>query len=230
MKGREKVEVCRQSEDIAAVLRECKIFSGMSEQTARTLLSIPPMTFAAGERIAGGETFSPCLGVILSGKASIYGRNSGRKVLLNRLSRGDVFGAASVFFEEHESVSTVVAGTKCRVLFIERDCLETIIKSDFSVASAYIEFLSGKIYFLNKKIIAFTAGSAEAALSCYLLERADMSDTVAVNMTRLASALNIGRTTLYRAADALVREGLIACDGKEIRILNRNNLEKRYKQ
>ena len=151
-------------------------------------------------------------------------------MLLNRLSRGDVFGAASVFFEEHESVSTVVAGTKCRVLFIERDCLETIIKSDFSVASAYIEFLSGKIYFLNKKIIAFTAGSAEAALSCYLLERADMSDTVAVNMTRLASALNIGRTTLYRAADALVREGLIACDGKEIRILNRNNLEKRYKQ
>ena len=120
MKGREKVEVCRQSEDIAAVLRECKIFSGMSEQTALTLLSIPPMTFAAGERIAGGETFSPCLGVILSGKASIYGRNSGRKVLLNRLSRGDVFGAASVFFEEHESVSTVVAGTKCRVLFIER--------------------------------------------------------------------------------------------------------------
>lgn len=230
MKGREIVEVHEKSVDTAAVLRKCGIFSGMSERTERMLMSIPPVSFAAGERIAGGETFSPKLGVMLSGKASIYGRNSGKKVLLNRLAQGDVFGAASVFFKEQESVSTVVAGTKCSVLFIERDCLETIIKGDFSVASAYIEFLSGKIYFLNKKIIAFTAGSADAALACYLLENAEHSGSVAVNMTRLASSLDIGRTTLYRAVDTLVREGLIACDGKEIRILDRINLEKRYKQ
>lgn len=229
MKGRETLEAQERSEATAAVLRRCRIFSGMSERTERLLLSVPAESFASGERLAGGEAFFPRLGVILFGKASIYGRNSGRRVLLNRLSSGDVFGAASVFFEEHESVSNVVADTKCRVLFIERSCLETIMKSDFSVASAYIEFLSGKIYFLNKKIIAFTAGSADAALACYLLETADASDMVKVNMTRLASSLDIGRTTLYHAVDTLAGEGFIACDGKVIRILDRNHLEKRYK-
>ena len=155
-------------------------------------------------------------------------RGSGRRVLLNRIGTGDVFGAAAVFFAEPKHVSTVVAAAKCRILFIERGCLETIIKSDFSVASAYIEFLSGKICFLNKKIIAFTAKSAESALAGYLLERAGQGDTLHVTMARLASVLGIGRTTLYRALDTLERDGCIACEGKEIRILDKNQLETRY--
>lgn len=216
------------SESIASLLRECGIFSHMSKQTELLLQELSPVSFSAGDIIEGGETFVPKFGVMLSGKANIYGRNSGRRVLLNRIGTGDVFGAATVFFAEPKHVSTVVAATKCRILFIERDRLETIMKSDFSVASAYIEFLSGKIYFLNKKIIAFTAKSAESALAGYLLEKAGESDAVNVNRMRLASALDIGRTTLYRALDTLERDGCIACEGKEIRILDKNQLETRY--
>lgn len=216
------------SGEVIKVLRGCRIFSGMSEHTERLLADMAPISFSAGEIIAGTETFLPRLGVLLSGKANIYGRGSGRRVLLNRIGTGDVFGAAAVFFAEPKHVSTVVAAAKCRILFIERGCLETIIKSDFSVASAYIEFLSGKICFLNKKIIAFTAKSAESALAGYLLERAGQGDTLHVTMARLASVLGIGRTTLYRALDTLERDGCIACEGKEIRILDKNQLEMRY--
>ena len=104
--------------------------------------------------------------------------------------------------------------------------LKTIIRNDFSVASAYIAFLSGKIEFLNRKIIAFTAKSADAALAGYLLENGS-ADAVPANMSRLAATLGVGRTTLYRAVDALVRVGCIAYDGKEIRILDRDALKGR---
>ncbi len=209
-------------------LRETSVFRNMSEKTEGLLFSLPLASFSAGETISyEGETTA--LGVLLSGKAVIYGRDSGKRVLLNRLERLSIFDAAAVFFSEKETVSTVVAKTKCHVLFIERPVLETIIENDPRVAHDYIIFLSDKICFLNRKIIAFTAKNADAALARYLLDSADGDGALSVNMTRIASTLDIGRTTLYRAADALEKDGCIAYDGKEMRILDREKLESRAK-
>ena len=200
----------------------------MSEKTEELLLSLSENEFAAGDMIADGAE-NASLGVLLSGKAAIYGRDSGKRVLLNRIEKASVFDAATVFFSENETVSTVVAKTKCRVLFIERPVLETIIENDPKVAHDYILFLSDKIGFLNRKIIAFTAKNADAALAGYLLDNAGEDGLLSVNMTRIASILDIGRTTLYRAVDALEKDGCIAYDGKEMRILDREMLESRAK-
>ncbi len=170
------------------------------------------------------ENGEATLGILLMGKASIYGRDSGRRVLLNRIGKASVFDAATVFFGEKGIVSTVIAKTKCEVLFIERAVLETIIKSDPAVAHDYILFLSDKICFLNRKIIAFTAKNADAALAGYLLGQ-EAGDVISLNMSRLASTLDIGRTTLYRAVEALEKMGAVAYDGREMRILDREKLE-----
>lgn len=209
-------------------LRETKVFRYMSEKTAEMLLSFPVHEFSAGDTIADGDE-NAALGILLSGKAAIYGRDSGKRVLLNRIEKSSVFDAAAVFFSEKGTVSTVVAKTKCRVLFIERPVLETIIESDSDVAHDYIIFLSDKIYFLNRKIIAFTAKNADAALSRFLLDSAGEGDCFSVNMTRIASTLDIGRTTLYRAVDALKRDGCIAYDGREMQLLDREKLESKAK-
>lgn len=211
------------------LLRECPVFREMNEESEKILLSLEPRDYNAGDIIAG-EDDTRALGLMLSGKASIFGKSGTDKVLLNLVGKADVFNAATVFFPEKEAVSKVVAKTKCRVLFISRDCLETIIKSDFAVASAYIALLSGKIYFLNRKIIAFTARRADAALAGFLLDSVPEGETFSVNMSRLARVLDMGRTTLYRVVDMLTEDGSIAYDGKEIKILNRKQLEKRYKQ
>ena len=209
-------------------LRETEIFRSMSEETLETLLALPVHEFAAGNAITSGDG-RVSLGILLSGKAAIYGRDSGKRVLLNRIEKSSVFDAATVFFSEKGTVSAVVAKTKCRVLFIERSILESIIGSDASVAHDYIIFLSDKICFLNRKIIAFTAKNADAALAGFLLQSAGGEDSFSVNMTRVASTLDIGRTTLYRAMDALKRDGCIAYDGREIRILDREKLKSRAK-
>lgn len=209
-------------------LRETRIFRNMSEKTEELLLSLSENEFAAGDMIADGAE-NASLGVLLSGKAAIYGRDSGKRVLLNRIEKASVFDAATVFFSERGTVSAVVAKTKCRVLFIERSILETIIEGDPNVAHDYIIFLSDKICFLNRKIIAFTAKNADAALARFLLDSAEKRDIVSVNMTRIASTLDIGRTTLYRAVDALEKDGCIAYDGRAMRLLDREKLESKAK-
>ncbi len=209
-------------------LRKTAIFRSMSEETAKILLTLPQHEFAAGETVSDGGTCAS-LGVLLLGKAAIYGRDSGKRVLLNRIEKASVFDAATVFFSEKGTVSTVLAKTKCRVLFIERPVLESIIKGDPAVAHDYIIFLSDKIGFLNRKIIAFTAKNADAALARFLLDSAGDGDVFPVNMTRIASTLDIGRTTLYRAVDALKHDGCIAYDGREMRLLDRKKLESKAK-
>lgn len=211
----------------AEVLRLCPLFKNMSERTENILLSLPEASCLSGETADGDGGFSPRLGIVLCGRVNIFGRGSGKKVLLNRIEKGNVFGAASVFFEHHENVSTVVAATRAKILFVPRETLSDILENDYNVASEYIKLLSEKIYFLNKRILSFTAKNADSALACFLLERANRGEPLSFPMTRLASALDMGRTTLYRALDALTACGAILCDGKDIKILDKSILEKR---
>ena len=221
----------KERENREKVLRGTDIFANMSGETEAVLGALEETVFSAGEMIVDAENYDSFrgLGVLLSGKACVYGKGSDKHILLNRLVATDIFGAATVFFSEREAVSTVCAQTKCRILFIERSVLETIIRNDFAVASAYITFLSERICFLNRKITGFTAKSADAALAGYLLRAADENGELSVNMSRIASSLDIGRTTLYRAVDILKADGAIAYDGKKIRILDREILEQKTK-
>ena len=215
----------------AEIIRKTAIFKNMSVETEMILVNLEENVFSAGERIVDAQDFRSFrgLGILLSGKACVFGKNREKEVLLNQLEESDVFGAATVFFSEKEAVSTVSAKTKCSILFIERSLLEKIMEKDFAVASAYIEFLSERVYFLNRKIIGFTAKSADCALADYVLRMADETGSLSVNMSGLASSLNIGRTTLYRVLELLRDEGLLAYDGKKMQILDRELLEKRRK-
>ncbi len=223
MKG--DVEMLSKTE----ILRKTAIFKNMSDRTESILADLPEIVFSSGERIVDAQNFESFrgLGVLLSGKACVFGKNREKEVLLNRLSEADVFGAATVFFSEREAVSTVTAKTKAKILFIERNLLEKIMENDYAVAAAYIAFLSERVYFLNRKIIGFTAKSADCALANYVLQSADENGFLAVNMSRIASTLDIGRTTLYRVLEVLREEGLLAYDGKRMQILNRELLEQR---
>ena len=213
------------------ILRKTTIFKNMSARTEAVLADLPEALFSSGDRIVDAQNFESFrgLGVLLSGKACVFGKNREKEVLLNRLNEADVFGAATVFFSEREAVSTVTAKTKAKVLFIERALLEKIMENDFAVASAYIAFLSERVYFLNRKIIGFTAKSADCALADYVLRAADENGFLSVNMSRIASTLDIGRTTLYRVLDVLREEGSLAYDGKKMQILDRSLLEQRSK-
>lgn len=173
---------------------------------------------SAGECLfcADSET-QPKLTVLASGVLSVY-RD---RVLLNEITAPGTVGAATLFGGEAQT--TVKAKKPSRVLIFTQTQVEELITEDKNFALAYIRFLSGRIRFLNSRIASFTAGSAEAKLAGYLASHS-ADGVCTVSRTKLASELDMGRASLYRAIDSLTEKNLIETDGKTIHILDTDGL------
>ena len=126
----------------------------------------------------------------------------------------------------------MIAAKKCCVLEISPEKFGKILESDGRAMYNFIAFLSGKIRYLNRKIVTLTAGSAERRLA-YFLDTSipeDKTDTaeITVQMNSLCEMLNLGRASLYRAADKLSEEGYIERNGKTIKVINRHGMMEKY--
>ena len=186
--------------------------------------------FSSGESIAHDDKSRRYVGVILSGSARVHSADMERNVLLRRLQPGDVFGIATLFEKSTApKVSAVTAHKPCRVLFVEEPCISFLLENDKDFMYSYINFLSGRIRFLNTKIMFYTSGAAERRLALYL--DSFKSDTVTpdIPMNALSELLDIGRASLYRAIDRLEADGFIKRNGDEIIIIDRNKMLDFYK-
>lgn len=178
----------------------------------------PERTYGDGETVLRAGA-CPGLPVVTQGRAQIVSGEGSRCAVLRTLCEGDSFGAASLFSESESHRTAVISVGGCRAVIIPRDTVVRLISDEPACAMAYITFLSDRISFLNRKITAFTAGSAEARLSAYLsgLEKnSDGSLGTDACYTKLAKMLGISRASLYRALDSLEAEGIIERRGKTI--------------
>ena len=157
---------------------------------------------------------------------SAYAENKGdEKTLLKTMGVGEIFGIANLYAEDVCFPSVIIADKKATVLFIDGDAFKSFIENDSSALKCYLRFLSQKIVYLNKKIATFSASSAESKLAIYLTEYSkEDSFSLSISMSELAKTLGLGRASLYRALDKLVASELIARDGANIRIIDREDL------
>lgn len=146
------------------------------------------------------------IAVITDGKASVLSDASAQGVYLRSLQTGDVFGAAGIYKYTQQYSTVIRADRDCTVFTLPAKDVQNLITCSSVIAENYIRFLSDRICFLNKKISVFTAGTAEARLAMYLLSlpvQEDGTRVIPVRMSDVASSLNIGRASLYRALDTL---------------------------
>lgn len=220
------------------LLLSTKLFSGADEKKLLSFLengSFRAVEYDAGEVICSPSDGERKMVIFILGKAEIYSADEGRSVLLRTVGRGCVVGVANLFSKE-DFVSRVIAAKKCEVLEISSEKYGKILESDSRAMYNFVAFLSQKIRYLNKKIVCLTAGSAERRLAYFLdsslSESCDCDDApseITVQMNSLCEMLNLGRASLYRAADKLTEEGFIRREGKKIVVLDRRGMMERYK-
>ena len=100
-----------------------------------------------------------------------------------------------------------------------------LLENDTKLLNSYLEFMSDKIVYLNKKICSLTAGSTSKKLASFLLDnQCNNAYTLTASISTLADMLNVGRASLYRAMDVLIDNGLIQRNGKTILLLDKNAL------
>ena len=162
------------------------------------------------------------LAIITNGSATVKRQNDiGDSITIRTISSGELFGAASVFGSWKDGMSSVIANAVCEVLYISEDKFCEIIKQYPQISINYIEYLSGRIRFLNRKLDAFTAKSTEERLYEYLLSQSDNDGNINLNfgMAELARRLQVGRTSIYRDIETLQSKELISRNGHSFKIL-----------
>lgn len=186
-----------------------------------------------------GELIIPCdltdsggtLGILVDGHAVIYSSDEGRRVPLRFAAGGEEVGIAGLFASSPLKTQITSCGDKPTVIFVlDRNALLEIIEKDNngSVLNSLLCLLSDKVAFLNRRIACLSGGSAERRLAVFLRSLPLSSDgkvSIGMSMKALASALDIGRASLYRAFDSLESSSVIERKGGDVVIRDPQKLE-----
>ena len=213
--------------DVRTCLADAPLFRNVS--AAALMLAAEACTvrtFSKGELFCREGDF---LCLICSGSVRVCGANRDRTLVLNTLFSGDCFGVASLF-GSHCGITSVTACESSTLLLFPQETVEELLKTDFAFARNYICFLTDRIGFLNRKIAAFTAGSAEKKLARYLLTLPAENGvlTLPMSMVKLAGTLDLGRASLYRAFDFLEESGQLTRRGNTVILSSAEDFSKIY--
>lgn len=208
----------------AELAAETPLFCGVELPAIQSLLSLPGTrveTYAKGALLNSTKACAHCIGFIVSGSAKVEKNDdNGGRILMSVLHVGEVFGAASLFSGGERYVANICAMTPTRAVLIPEDAWLTMLRSDFRIAKNYMTYLTARIRYLSSRIDGFAKPSAEERVLSFLHARAkDGVYRPETSLRAIGEALCIGRTTLYRAFDALEQSHQIIKEGRSIRLL-----------
>ena len=207
------------SKDREAFLQS-PLFSKLDLDTIKNGMEI--VCVKKGETVMAKKQFRRCLVYILKGSASVFKIGlDGRKSVINSFYEGDVFGMATLFYEEAEYPSEITAEKDLRLAVFSKETIEKAFSENPEFAKAYVVLLSEKIHFINKKLAAFLEGEASEKLLRWLINASggEQEFTLPCSVSKIAEMLGIGRASVYRAFDSLSERGIIIKEGKNITIL-----------
>lgn len=179
-------------------------------------------SYRKGDVILDGNNQMRCLMLILKGGVSVSKIGTdGKKAIINFLSKGDIFGMATLFYEHNEYPSVITAEEPCRIAIIPKEIVDEAFEKSSEFAKEYVTLLSEKIHFLNRRISTFTESEADEKLLNWLKNNSGGKNEfeLSCSISKLAFILNIGRASVYRAFDSLIYDGYILKNGKKITIL-----------
>ena len=210
------------------------IFKDIEEKEIQSALELSEYRleiYRSGEKIYDCESFEDSIAFILDGDILVYRAHSEKRTLLTKLKSGDSFGAAALFGNNEGFPTAIYAKTDSKVMFICQEKMELLIRSFPQIAINYVEFLSGRIRFLNDKIHSFTSRSAEEKTAKFLLSNCEGDKLKSsLNMTQISSSLGIGRASLYRILSAFEDIGAIDRKNSEIIIKDKEKIKNILKE
>ena len=215
---------------VLTLLSQCPIFKNISEDDLNTIVE-NFAEFSVCEKhevIFSENNYTRSLVIIIKGSASVTKQSGNSKILMNVLKKGDIFGMATLFFEEENYLTQITALEKVTMIVFSKENVKKFFALYPVVSENYITILSEKIHFLNKKISTYTKSETIQKVASFILQYVNEDKTVSdlpYSITNIADALNVGRASVYRAFDTLENDAVIKREGKKIIILDLSALE-----
>lgn len=225
----------RNPETYAAEIVRTPLFQGLTEEETVRLMrtgenadekGVSVLYAKKGELIYSPTGFQKCIGVLLSGSASVTKQEHDSSMLMSILSQGDVFGAATLYTEDDVYVAYIRALESTWCLMLSEEAFRRMMEEDFRIAENYMRYLTKRIRFLSGRIDGFIRPTPADRVYAYMAKNAeDGVFTPKQSIKAIGDALCISRATLYRALDELEQTEQIQRDGKLFRLRERKESE-----
>ena len=176
--------------------------------------------FPTGAMVYSPSHFCRCLGILLAGRLQV----TKGTLTVSYLEPGDLFGAAALYTEAPEFVTTITARRSSRCLMLPQNSMDRLLAQDGPLRENYLCYLTGRIRFLSGRLQSLVQSGAEGKLARDLLANVREGQLTCA-ATDLARRLGLSRASLYRAFQSLEESGLISRHGKTISISDPAGLE-----
>lgn len=204
-----------------AALARCSLLRGAAEHLAERLVQeAVPVSFSMGEVIYSPRKFRRCLGILLSGQLQV----TKGSLTVNILEPGELFGAAALYSDTPEFITTITARRPGRCLLLDQGLVDRLLEEEPLLRRNYLHYLTGRVQFLSGRLQSLSQTGTEGKLVRYLLTNGQ-SGSLTCSASDLAHRLGISRASLYRAFRALEAGGVIRREGKTILIPDLSALE-----
>ncbi len=218
-------------------LTRCPLFAQMTADDIRHCLTCSCSELAAYEKdqpIFFQQDKPQKLFILVEGSVAVCRDTvSGQRNRITTISQpGELFGEVFLFLNKQEYDNYAVAVSPSKVLQMPREYLFRSCGKNCDyhtlLISNMLSVLAQKAYYLNQKLQIMASPTLRQKISKILLQNASADGTVVLHMNReeLADFLNTARPSLSRELMRMQADGLLKIDGKRIRVLDFEQLQK----
>jgi CRP/FNR family transcriptional regulator, dissimilatory nitrate respiration regulator len=219
--------------NIREAIGSSALFNGLPpEQIDRIVRIVVKKHFNRGETIFFEGDNGTGFYMVDNGKVKIYKMSfSGKEQILHIFGPGEPFGEVPVFHGK-PFPATAEALMKSSLFFFPREKFIQLIHETPSIALNMLAVLSLRLRRFTSQIESLSLKEVPARLAGYLMylsEEQENTDVIELEISKgqLASLLGTIPETLSRIFAKMSEEGLIAVDGRTIRILDHTGLADR---
>ncbi|CCX37224.1 cyclic nucleotide-binding domain protein [Clostridium sp. CAG:1013] len=213
-----------------AQLSQLPLFANMEESDCLRMLDCfhtSPRTFHGGDTAyTYSAGTSPTLGILQEGQAALVKIDAGGgRTVLERLSRGGVFGELVAFSSLPCDSVSLVCETDCVVVFLPQGKLTSPCGKACSCHKQLLENLLGlmsqKAFDLSERVEVLSCRTIREKLLCYFRicagQNQSLSFTLPFSLSDLADYICSDRSAMMRELKRLREEGFLEISGRNVR-------------
>lgn len=216
--------------------KNCKLFEGIKDESLvalKTALGASERSFGKGEIIINQGDNTDKLGVVLEGNIeALHLSANGNSTTISILGASEVFADFLAADDTAHSPVSIIAGERCRVLFIPFGALfmpaTGFAEERRLMLSNLAKIYASKYFMLMDRLICISSPTIRGKVLKYLTLMYNKTGTatfeIPLDREGLARYLNVDRSALSRELSFMKNEGLIEYYKSSFRILDKSLL------
>ncbi|MGC1516092.1 MAG: Crp/Fnr family transcriptional regulator, partial [Maribacter sp.] len=188
------------------------------------------VTFSAGETIYEEGLRSNKIYLIQKGLVKCHNMDEDGKELITSLHKADDFLGFTSFLNNSPYQESATAIETVTLTGISQEHLKEILEKNKNISLELMELLTQNITLIKAQLLQMAYSSVRKKTAQTLLQFADIMNTTAeepikISRNDLASVAGIATESLIRTLSGFKKEGLIAIEGRNIRIMELKALQ-----